>query len=200
MASARRAHDLLRGGRSHPVAILTTLMGLTAVITGPTRAGPRAIQPGIGGPMARRRPRSRSSLWTAEVNNVTTPRGLSWRDGLATLIVAFAMLLTAAVIQGWSWPVVGSRYRVGGVVLFVVGLAACIAGGESLAGRPGDAFLQTVRWLSILAALLLLGCLIYATPPFFVGLAAFIVLMWLLATVHHLVGSVRRARLQASVG
>lgn len=69
-----------------------------------------------------------------------------------------------------------------------------------MAGRPGDVFLVAASRLSILAALLLLGCPIFANQYFFLGLAAFIVMMWFLATVHHLVSGVRGTKPQAGVG
>ncbi len=118
-------------------------------------------------------------------------RRLSWRDGIATLITAFVVLLTAAVTNEWGWPVVGSSYRVGGLILFAAGLATCIVAGESMAGKRSDPFLTAAKWLSVLAPALLLATLIFATAPFLVGLAAVIVALWLLATLHHFATGIR---------
>lgn len=123
-----------------------------------------------------------------------TARGLSWRDGAATVLTGFAVLLTAAVTNGWGWPVVGGSYRIGALALFLVGLAGCIVGGQSFVGARSDAFLAIGKWSSILAPVLLLATLIVGTAPFFVGLASLIVALWLLATVHHAVNGFHGAR------
>ncbi len=130
---------------------------------------------------------------------MNTTRGLSLRDGVATLLTGFALLVAAAVTNGWDWPVVGSSYRIGGLVLFVVGVAACAVGGESFASRPPDAFLAIGRWLSALASVLLLAILVFGTAPFLVGLSALILVLWLLATGRHLVGGIRSAAMRPTL-
>jgi hypothetical protein len=118
-------------------------------------------------------------------------RRLNWRDGIATPIVAFTVLLTLAVTNAWGWPVVGSSYRTGAIALFIVGLAACASGGQSLVGGQRDAFLTIGRALSGVAVLLFVGALVFGTAPVFVGLEAVILVKWVLATIHHVAGGVR---------
>lgn len=54
--------------------------------------------------------------------------GLSWRDGIATLLVAAATAVTVAVANGWNWLYIGDA-RAGIVAVFVLGFAACVVGG-----------------------------------------------------------------------
>jgi hypothetical protein len=86
----------------------------------------------------------------------------------------------------------------GTVAPFVVGLAACTAGGESCGGGQPNPFLTIAPLPSGVATLLLVGGLTSGTAAFFFGLTAVIILKWVLATTHHVVDGFHGARSRPS--
>ncbi len=53
---------------------------------------------------------------------------LSWRDGIAAVLVAGGVAVTGAVVNAWSWPLLGDA-RAGTIAVFILGFAACVVGG-----------------------------------------------------------------------
>lgn len=53
---------------------------------------------------------------------------LSWRDGIAAVLVAGGVAVTGAVVNAWNWPLLGDA-RAGVVAVFILGFAACVVGG-----------------------------------------------------------------------
>lgn len=53
---------------------------------------------------------------------------LSWRDGIAAVLVAGGVAVTWAVANAWSWPLITDA-RAGVVAVFILGFAACVVGG-----------------------------------------------------------------------
>lgn len=114
----------------------------------------------------------------------------TWKDGVATTLMAAAVLATLAVTQGWEWPLLGN-VSAGMGVLFGVGAVGCALGLSTLGSQPGKG--QLAR-LSALLGLGALAILITAprTDEWLVALAAVIVVLWAVSTARHFLVSAGR--------
>lgn len=108
---------------------------------------------------------------------------LTLRDGATTVLAAFAILVTLAVTQAWSWPLLGG-YRAGVIALTIIGLGMCTVGGVG-SKAPSAPFVAIVSLLGVAALTLIIVGLIVGTEALFVALAAVLVAMWFVTTVDH---------------
>jgi hypothetical protein len=116
---------------------------------------------------------------------------LTWKDGVTTLLAVAVVLVALAVVQEWGWPLLGS-YRSGTVALAVLGLGMCALGGSTLqASAPRGPYFATTSMLGGLALIFAIWALVANTQEPFVALAIDTVLLWMVATLHHVVGSPR---------
>lgn len=106
---------------------------------------------------------------------------LGWKDAAATLITAAAAVVTYARVKGYSWPLLGS-WRMGTLALLVLGIGACAAG----AVPNKDAWTTVASVLGIAGMVIGLLGLIAGSKLAFLLLAADIVLLWAVSTMHHL--------------
>ncbi len=120
---------------------------------------------------------------------------LSWRDGVATLFIVLAGLVTLAVASSWDWPLLGG-YRSGVIALFVLAQPICQVGGADFwqgeAGRhpvraARDPFIAVAMALGVAALVLTVGGLIAASRTWFLALAAVMGVMWIVTSLRHLV-------------
>jgi hypothetical protein len=51
--------------------------------------------------------------------------GLTWRDAIATILVAAAVAVTLSVVYSWNWPLIGNA-RAGVIALFVLSYPSCL--------------------------------------------------------------------------
>lgn len=122
-----------------------------------------------------------------EVTVVNLTR-LTRRDGLATLVVTAAAALYWAYWVGADLPLV-SGSRVLSVVVFVLGVTACAVGGNAIV--PGES--EPRRWAQVygihgvIAFMLAILVLITGSSALLAALVALVVLLWLTATVRHVV-------------
>lgn len=95
----------------------------------------------------------------------------------------------------WGWPLLDS-FRVGIVALAVVGVPMCLIGGYSFWDSPAfrhpvlifkDMFLTVAAALGFVALVLIVVGLIAGTQAPFVGLAAVMGSLWIVATLRHAV-------------
>ena len=109
---------------------------------------------------------------------------VSFKDATATLLAALAALVALAVVGGWGWPLL-TGYRAGTIALAVIGFGMCTIGSDYSKVRGLDPFVVVAGLLGVAALGLVIAGLIWATATLFVWLAVTILLLWLVATVRH---------------
>jgi len=129
---------------------------------------------------------------------------LTWKDGIATLLVAGVVTLYAAFSAGAAVPLFGSARMIAGAAL-VLGLGACIAGGDvAPTDAPGGT--QTTprdRWMAIMGVFGLgafvsgLIVLIAANEVALAVLIGLVAAMWLATTVRHALRKAPRPKVHA---
>jgi hypothetical protein len=110
-----------------------------------------------------------------------------FKDVWATLITAIGLTLALSVTQGWNWPFL-SNARAGIIALGVVGLAVC---GTSGWAASGFSMRNPFMLVAIVAGIVLLIAgvigLVANTLPYLVVMMVATVVLWLVATVRHVV-------------
>ncbi len=110
---------------------------------------------------------------------------LRWRDGAATLLAALVVIVTLAVSQAWSWPLLNS-FRAGVIALAIIGIGMCTAGGMRSTETPSfTPFVAIVSVLGVAALALIIFGLIAGTQAPVVALAVVLVAMWFVTTMDH---------------
>lgn len=118
---------------------------------------------------------------------------LSWRDAVGTLLVAVAIGATLSVVYGWSWPLIGDA-RAGAIALFVLSYPSCLV--AQAPRRMREAIERVTRWsrylvagtvLGALTALLIVAAVILNSVAVLVAAMVFMVGVWLVTTVDHMV-------------
>lgn len=120
--------------------------------------------------------------------------GLTWRDGIATLLVALAGLITISIAAGWNWPLLQDALA-GGIAVGVVGFVACVVGGgPNLAvdalkrGHLNGiemTFAVVGSTLAIGATGLLVGAIVLNSLALLVWATIVLGVLWLVTTGHH---------------
>ena len=112
---------------------------------------------------------------------------LTWKDGvttlLALLIVGLLYVQTTAAIQ---LPIIGSSYRLSIVALAIIGIAMCAFSGGTTGTSP---FITIASILGVVSLVLIIYGLITGTKIAFLALTAVILVLWVVATVNHLLGT-----------
>jgi hypothetical protein len=110
---------------------------------------------------------------------------LTWRDGVSALLVGACGLIFLAVSDGWGWPLPGG-YRAGAAALLVVGLAACIVGGSNMTSfDTGDAMVLGATTMGFFAFAVGIWGILTGSETAFAILMVTIVMLWIVATIHH---------------
>jgi hypothetical protein len=111
---------------------------------------------------------------------------LTWRDGVATVLLGVVVALAAAATQGWGWPLTGS-YRSAGLVVFGAGIAMCALSGsaQSTTTAGKSPYVMLASALGILALVMLVGVLITGSEAWFVALVVDIAVLWAMTTFRH---------------
>ncbi len=112
---------------------------------------------------------------------------LSWKDAVATVLVGAAAIVTYARVKGFDWPLLNS-WRLGTLVLLVLGLGTCIMVGSGVTPTK-DGWTIAATILGVLAFGLALVGLVAGSKIAFLLLAADIVALWLLSTIHHIIAA-----------
>lgn len=125
---------------------------------------------------------------------------LTWRDGIAAVLVAGGVAVTAAVANAWSWPLLADA-RAGVVAVFILGFAACIVGGGpvwiSAAMREGrmrgpnpvwNPFFIISAGLGALAFALMFANLFINDLSLLVWAAITVVAAWFVTTIRRALG------------
>jgi hypothetical protein len=112
-----------------------------------------------------------------------------WKEAGATLATVVGLTLALSVTQGWNWPLLGDA-RAGIIALAVVGYGAC-AMSNAAATRFSikDPFvIVAIAAGCVLLAAAVVGLFVNTMPYLIVMMGATVVL-WLVATVRHMVES-----------
>jgi hypothetical protein len=112
--------------------------------------------------------------------------GITWRDGVATVLAAAVAFVGLAVTNEWGWPMLGS-FRAGTLVVGILGLAMCITGGSGSAVEAGmqDRGVRMLAWLGGFSFVLIAAGLITGSELVFMALVIVTLGMWLMATIRH---------------
>ena len=125
---------------------------------------------------------------------------LSWKDAVTTLLAAAAGVIAFALTSGWSWPVVGDA-RVAAIVVWALGVAMCPVTWAAVGAALGDGgarkalgtglgldvrYFQVMSGLALVPTALAIWAVFAPGAGLVVAEAAFVGVMWLIATVAHL--------------
>ena len=123
--------------------------------------------------------------------------GLSWRDGIATILVAAGVAVTSSLVNAWAWPLIGDA-RAGVVAVFILGFAACVVGGgpawifsamrEGRMRGPGEIwspFFIVAAALGALAFALMFADLFINDVSLLIWATVSVVAIWLVTTTRH---------------
>jgi hypothetical protein len=118
--------------------------------------------------------------------------GLSWRDGIATLLVSAAVAVTLSVVYGWNWPLI-SDARAGVLALFVLSYPSCLVAQAPARmaaairrGATWGPFLVIATVLGAVALLLLIAGVITNSVAVLVSAAIVVVAVWAVTIAHRL--------------
>ena len=114
--------------------------------------------------------------------------GLTWRDGVTTVLAGAVALVGLAVSGEWGWAMLGS-YRMGSLAVGILGIGMCIV------ANPGKQMEQKMheqdRGVKVLAVLggvsfvlMILGVIV-SSELLFMLLTIVTLAMWLMATIRH---------------
>lgn len=119
---------------------------------------------------------------------------LTWRDGIATLLVAAATLAALAALNGWGWLLLGDA-RAGAIAVLAIGFAASVLGGGPqwfMAALTPGSISGEGRLFSLVAGALglatfgLLAATIWINSlPLLTWATVALVGLWLIASIHH---------------
>lgn len=110
---------------------------------------------------------------------------LTWRDAVATAVVAAAAALYAWHLADPGLAVVGSA-RWASLGVFALGVTACMLGSSTLA--PESRYASTMSAGGGLAALLTVATLITGSAVTLAGVVGVVGLLWLVTTARHALG------------
>ena len=109
---------------------------------------------------------------------------LTWKDGVATVLVGAAAVITYATLNNFNWVGLDS-WRIATVSLLALGLGTCIVVGSGVVPEKNN-WTILAGVLGVLAFVFALIGIISGTKLAFVSLAILIGALWLLSTTHHL--------------
>jgi hypothetical protein len=112
-----------------------------------------------------------------------------WRETGATLFTIVGLTLALSVTQGWNWPLLADA-RAGIIALAVVGYGACVMSnwGATRFSVRDPFVIAAISAGCVLLAVGIIG-LFVNTVPYLVVMMGATVVLWLLATMRHLVES-----------
>lgn len=110
----------------------------------------------------------------------------TWRDAAATGLAAAVLAVYAANIFGWNVPLVGDT-RLAVLAIGIVGLGMCIAAADPNVFTARTAYTVAASALGVLALALVVVGLITGWALVLTALVAVTALLYVMATVRHLV-------------
>lgn len=112
---------------------------------------------------------------------------ITWRDGAGTLLVAGAVTLAAASLQGFDWFLLGS-WRSSTLAVLLLGIASCVVVNPNSPPEK-NSWIKTASYIGGFSGIMALLALLFNLKLAFVAFVASIVVLWVLTTIHHMVES-----------
>jgi hypothetical protein len=113
---------------------------------------------------------------------------LSWKDVVATFIVAGVAVIAYAILNDFNWTFLSS-YRWGSLLVLFLGFATCIVVGSGVEPSKSS-WTITASVLGVIAILAATIGIILDSRYAFIILVIDILVLWFLATIHHMVSTV----------
>ena len=115
---------------------------------------------------------------------------LGWRDAVETVLVALVVVAVVGLLQERDWPLLGTE-RAAAATVFALGFVMCQVGMRTRVRDAGDLvrgpFMLTATALGAIALVLAIAGVAFPAEWIVVTLGGTLVLMWVVATVHHAV-------------
>lgn len=108
---------------------------------------------------------------------------LTWKDGVTTLLALLVIGFSYLMTTGYKFPLI-SGYRWATVVLLVLGIGMCAL--SSATPNMQSAWITFATVLGSVALILIIAGLITGSKMIFLTLSGTIVLLWLVASIRHL--------------
>lgn len=111
---------------------------------------------------------------------------LTWKDGVTTLLAFLVIGFTYLMAIGYKMPLtIGFRWAT--VVLLVLGIGMCALSSYTPGSTP-SVWITFASVLGSLALILILAGIVTGSKMIFITLGVTIFLLWLVATLRHLLG------------
>ncbi len=110
---------------------------------------------------------------------------LTWKDGATTILALLIIGFSYLIVTGSKFPLI-SGYRWASVVLLILGIGMCALGSAVPTAQSGWITFSNV--LGSLAIILILAGIMTGSKMVFLMLSGTIVLLWIVATLRHLLG------------
>lgn len=112
---------------------------------------------------------------------------LSWKDGITTLLAVLLAGFTYLMYSGLTLPFNWS-YRAGTVFLLILGIGMCALSSPTTGGGAKSPLVMLAGVMGIMSFGLIIFSLITGTKTAFIVTASVILLLWMVATIRHLLG------------
>jgi hypothetical protein len=108
---------------------------------------------------------------------------LTWKDGATTILALLVLGFSYLMATGYKFPLISS-YRWATVVLLVLGIGMCALGSARLDTQSN--WISLANILGVVAFILIIAGIITGSKMIFLSLSGTIVVLWLVATMRHL--------------
>ena len=109
---------------------------------------------------------------------------LTWRDGVATVLMLGTVAVALAVTQGWNWTLLGST-KAGVAAVAAIGYMMCRLGMHWITDAKMRGPVIAASVLGVAALVLIVAGLIVGTEALLVALTIDIVALWFITTWRH---------------
>lgn len=110
---------------------------------------------------------------------------LTWKDAITTILAVLVAWFSYLMVSGYKFPLI-SGYRWATLVLLILGISMCAF--SSAGPTSGGPFITISSALGIAAFILIIAGFIFGTKTIFLITTGIILLLWLIATLRHLLG------------
>lgn len=112
---------------------------------------------------------------------------ITWKDGITTVLAVASYGLYYAMSNNIRLPIV-SGYRVAVFIMLLIGVAMCAFSSPDTA-KAGSPFISIATVLGITSLALVVYGLITGSKDAFMLLTFVIIVLWIVATLRHLIGA-----------
>lgn len=112
---------------------------------------------------------------------------LTWKDTFATAVTAAVLVVAFAMLNRFSWPLLGS-YRTASLIVLGLGFATCIAVGSDITSLKSK-WARIASVLGVAAFVLGIFGMLFASKAAFLALVIIIFTLWAVSSLRHLFGA-----------